>query len=556
MTFLDRKSKIPYVSGAAGPFAPRSEAAQPGAGQPGSGSHPPVTVDVAWREGLQQVLRKADKGDIFRRAGITPDPWQRDVLSSTAQRLILLCHRQSGKSTVTGALAAHLASHKKDALILLISPSQRQSIELMRKVIRFHAALGPEAPRSISDSVQELRLDNGARVIALPATEETIRGYSAVDLLVVDEASRVPDELYFSIRPMLGTSRGRLIALSTPFGKRGWFYEAWHNPKVGNWHPVKVTAEQCPRFLPSFLEEERQTMGDWWYSQEYLCNPPEAPIWMGDFSFRPIGDVKVGDEVIGWRMPKDKARVHLCRSVVEGVRRRQAEIVRVEMESGNVIRCTRDHRWLTMSVGSQDWFAAPRVGKRLVRVIRPTPPLPEARKWDAAWLGGMYDGEGCADFIAQCPNHNPLLYARIGTVLESLGLRGVEQPKGFLISSQEGGRSRKQALVNFVNWTRPTKIGKHFNDIILGASFRHPDRIVSIALEGWGDVVSMQTSTGNYVAWGYASKNCEFRETEDQLWRESDIQAAFRPIGIPDEPWLSGLPKLEPVRIPFMAKVA
>jgi hypothetical protein len=105
--------------------------------------------------------------------------------------------------------------------------------------------------------------------VSLPGKEATIRGYSGVRLLVVDEAARVDDALYYSVRPMLAVSGGRLVALSTPFGKRGWFHHEW--TADAGWHTVQVTAEQCPRISPAFLAEERASLGDWWYRQEYQC---------------------------------------------------------------------------------------------------------------------------------------------------------------------------------------------------------------------------------------------------------------------------------------------
>jgi len=80
----------------------------------------------------------------------------------------------------------------------------------------------------------------------------------------------VPDELYLAVRPMLAVSRGRLVAMSTPFGKRGWWYEAWRNGGR-RWKRVEVTAHECPRIPEDFLEEERRTMGEWFFRQEYLA---------------------------------------------------------------------------------------------------------------------------------------------------------------------------------------------------------------------------------------------------------------------------------------------
>jgi hypothetical protein len=103
------------------------------------------------------------------------------------------------------------------------APALRQSSELLRKVVGFYRALKDEAVPVKNESALRLELRNGSRIVSLPGDETTIRGYSGVRLLVVDEAVRVPDDLYFSIRPMLAVSGGRLVCLSTPFGKRGFF---------------------------------------------------------------------------------------------------------------------------------------------------------------------------------------------------------------------------------------------------------------------------------------------------------------------------------------------
>src|ERR671912_1495796 len=159
-------------------------------------------------------------------AGLTPDPWQKRLLRSASKRQLLLCSRQSGKSTTTAVSALHHALYSDDALVLLLSPSLRQSQELFRKVLRVYSAI-QHVPLSSHETSLRLELTNGSRIVSLPGKEETVRGYSGVTLLVIDEAARVPDELYYAVRPMLAVSSGRLICLSTPFGKQGFFYEAW-----------------------------------------------------------------------------------------------------------------------------------------------------------------------------------------------------------------------------------------------------------------------------------------------------------------------------------------
>ncbi len=200
-------------------------------------------------------------------AGIAPDDWQQDVLRSSASRILLNVTRQGGKSTISAVLAVHDALYTPDALVLLLAPSSRQSSELFKKVMYVYGAVGRPVPATMESALQ-LTLANGSRIVALPGKEETIRGFSGVTRLIVDEAARVPDDLYYAVRPMLAVSGGSLIALSTPHGKRGWWHKEWTEGGAG-WKRVQVPATACPRISPAFLAEERAAIGDWWYRQEY-----------------------------------------------------------------------------------------------------------------------------------------------------------------------------------------------------------------------------------------------------------------------------------------------
>jgi len=204
--------------------------------------------------------------------GFTPDGWQEKALNWTGNRLMLNCSRQTGKSTMAAILALHLAIYSM-SLILLVSPSLRQSSELFRKVTDLIKKLSTK-PKLIEDNKLSCTFNNGSRIVSLPSSEATIRGFSGANLIIEDEASRVPGELYRAIRPMLATSGGQLILMSTPFGKRGHFFEEWD--KGESWEKVKITASECPRISEQFLLEERASLGDWWYRQEYECEFVES----------------------------------------------------------------------------------------------------------------------------------------------------------------------------------------------------------------------------------------------------------------------------------------
>jgi hypothetical protein len=224
---------------------------------------------------VKEPGREKDRGGsnaadwVREKLGFWPDAAQERVLVSGSYRGILNCTRQWGKSTVSAAKAVHQAYTEGESLTLVVSPSARQSGEFVRKAEGFAQRLGVR-PKGDGENEMSLEFPNGSRIVGLPGNEATIRGFSAVALLLVDEASRVSDELYMAIRPMLAVSHGALWLMSTPFGKRGFFYEAW---KRGGpeWVRVRVPADECPRIPREFLEEERNTMGDRWFRQEYLC---------------------------------------------------------------------------------------------------------------------------------------------------------------------------------------------------------------------------------------------------------------------------------------------
>jgi hypothetical protein len=104
--------------------------------------------------------------------------------------------------------------------------------------------------------------------LSLPASEKTIRGYSAA-LICVDEASRCPEELFVAIRPMRALG-GRLILLSSPAGKRGTFHREW--TEGVDWKKIEVKATEVRRISQSFLDSERRSLGERWFAQEYMCS--------------------------------------------------------------------------------------------------------------------------------------------------------------------------------------------------------------------------------------------------------------------------------------------
>jgi Terminase large subunit, T4likevirus-type, N-terminal len=222
---------------------------------------------------LRFMAMALDPSKILEARNMDVDAWQRDLLLSKERQVLLNCCRQAGKSTVVSALALHQALFTPNSLTLLLSPGQRQSSELFRKVLDGYSAIGRPLKASYETQLK-IEFANGSRILCLPGVEATVRCF-APDLLVIDEASRVEDDLYRAVRPMLAVSQGRLVVMSTPFGQRGWFYEEWernYRKPDPAFKCVRVSWKECPRITAEFIAEERKAMGDSWVKQEYECS--------------------------------------------------------------------------------------------------------------------------------------------------------------------------------------------------------------------------------------------------------------------------------------------
>lgn len=222
----------------------------------------------------RDFARRGDPVELARAVGPEPHDYQVALLRSRSKQIVLNWARQAGKSTATSILPLHTALYVPNSLTLILSPSDRQSALLLDKVYDHLAALGWRAAKDETENTRLLKLQNGSEVWALPGKEGTIRGFSGVDLLVIDEASKTPDPLYYAVRPMLAASGGRIVLLSTPFGKRGFFFEVWSGG--GDWERHEVPVGRVPHIDRDFVAQERRELPPDWFAQEYLCQFNEA----------------------------------------------------------------------------------------------------------------------------------------------------------------------------------------------------------------------------------------------------------------------------------------
>ena len=200
------------------------------------------------------------------RLGLELDPVQSELISSRGRRELLCCTRQWGKTTTTAAAVLHECEYFPGSKVVIMGPSCRQS-SLALAQISLLAAKAGIACDSLPGPDPGLQLPHGV-VIALPGTESTTRGFAGVTWLVVDEAARVSNALFHSASAYLATTNGRVWLLSTPFGRRGFFFD---EHEAGRYRVTRVAAVDCPRISAEFLAEQKLTMPLSWFRQEYGC---------------------------------------------------------------------------------------------------------------------------------------------------------------------------------------------------------------------------------------------------------------------------------------------
>lgn len=197
------------------------------------------------------------------------DDWQQKLLETDGD-IVAVCGRQVGKSTVVAIKAAQYAVSNPKKTILIIASVERQARLLFDKTLNFLLDENKAMIKKGRDkpTLHQIKLTNGSVIYCLPTglSGYGIRGYT-IDLLIADEAAFIPEAVWTAVTPMLAITKGKLILLSTPFGRGGFFYEAYQSE---HFHKFHISSEDCPRKDVNFLEREKKRMSKLQYAQEYL----------------------------------------------------------------------------------------------------------------------------------------------------------------------------------------------------------------------------------------------------------------------------------------------
>jgi Terminase large subunit, T4likevirus-type, N-terminal len=201
---------------------------------------------------------------------VEPTKWQEDFLRAPQGASILaLTARQCGKTTTAGWGMAHAALFFPGSLSVVACPAQRQSAEAVRRV---REAVLKAGGKLEADNVYGLELKNGSRVLALPGSDDSIRGLTVDAWIVADEAARLSNDLIAALRPMRARRpEARLAMLSTAWSRTDPFWTAWDSDDP-SWIRLKATADVV-QYDAEFLERERRALGEEAFKREYLGIP-------------------------------------------------------------------------------------------------------------------------------------------------------------------------------------------------------------------------------------------------------------------------------------------
>ena len=205
------------------------------------------------------------------------DEWQKQVLE-TKGNMCICSPRQMGKSTVISQDAGEFAMNNRNKVIMIVASVERQALLLFEKVLsyiylknRLIIKKGKDKPTK-----HKLLLTNGSVIHCLPTGDSGygIRGYT-IDRLYADEAAFIGEEVWAAVTPMLATTGGDIILLSTPFGTEGYFYRAFHSKQFTSIHvnPDKVIndrAEPQKTNMLDFRKDEKERMTKLQFQQEHL----------------------------------------------------------------------------------------------------------------------------------------------------------------------------------------------------------------------------------------------------------------------------------------------
>lgn len=424
-----------------------------------------ATYDMA-TSFLGQIKKHIKENDVFRDYygdyGTNPDKWAENMISIGKKRTF---GRKEATVTTFG-IGGNLVSQHYDVIIMddVVNRDLINTAEQIQKTVLFY-----------KDALDLLEPNGVLIIIGTRWSDNDLYGW------IMDQSN--PEQVWRNFAVMVR--------------------QAYQGNLETEEHLSILYPEKFTRDILKTLKMEKGPY-------EFSCTPEETPILMSDWSLKKISNVEVGDEVVGF-MLKDGEKRKLVKSKIKRIFKKKDQVYSLKMSSGRNVLCTKDHKWMTRK--SEDkthsLYNVPKVGRRLRYITDTSQSFSSEEVSDYRYIAGMIDGDGgCKSgnsiFIHQCKKANPVVWKEIRNVLDRLKLPYTSKDNYLWLN---GGTEVREKIL------RVSKPAKSYQvlDSMYGSRFcREKDEIVSMEKEEVRDVYALETETGNYVAWGYASSNSQY----------------------------------------------
>lgn len=202
--------------------------------------------------------------------GFSPFPYQMKLLEDPSKYIVVCAARQVGKSKIIGARALWFAFTHENTSTYIVAATQRQSMMMFDGILDYLDQNGLIVESVVRKTRTQLHFTNGSKIIALPCGRRgrTLRGATA-HFVIVDEAAFVPEEVILEVLlPMLSTTNGTIIMMSTPLDRSHFFYKAYNSPRWSRYH---FKTSDNPLVTNEFLDRQREFLGERRFAQEHLA---------------------------------------------------------------------------------------------------------------------------------------------------------------------------------------------------------------------------------------------------------------------------------------------
>lgn len=261
-----------------------------------------------------------------------------------------------------------------------------------------------------------------------------------------------------------------------------------------------------------------------------FCLSPGTLVATDDLRWVPVGEVCVGDGLVGFDEDLRNGKSKMRKTVVTGTKRVIRDCFRITLEDGTVIEASSGHGWVTVGPtrGSQESLGGPvrpgyggnarhwvtttelRPGKsKLILWAKPWGPVPTQLEKVAGYLAGIFDGEGWISHgqVALAQNAGPVA----NEILQSARLLGYEMTpfsKNKCITWCFRGY---ETAMRFASQCSPIKLANRADEIWVdrkaGGKFTKPVLVYAVEHIGEQETIAVETTLGTLVAGGFLSHN-------------------------------------------------